>query len=257
MTKENKFMSFKRECSIITLPTREADENCLLVADVNGLMSKNIHKQYFTQTYLRDSLKITSHHLYVLLYDESKIGFFWEKGTWILDLFNNIRQAEDRTIISPNDRQIIATTDKAVNYVDDELSKSMRGEIRRRISVPTDTFIDEFIESFNSKKPITKVLVDFIKHRRCVKCKAPFLVYTCTCGEQDNFEYFEHLKISRDNTINIMGLKSKENLTREEAIELIKDAVAESLDWSKANDNIHSFAIIEGRFLNKWIEDKL
>lgn len=241
-------MSFKRECSVITLPTREADENCLLFANNNGLMSKNTHKNYFTQSYLTNELRMSSHHLYVLLHDESKIGSYWEKGTWFLDMFNVARQAGDRTIVSPNDKQIIATTDKEVNYIDNDLSKSMGGEVKRRTPRPTDAFIDKFIESFNSKKPVTKVSVDFIKFKRCVKCKAPYLIHICTCGEQDNFEYYEHLKIGRDNTITIT--KAKDNWNRDEVFDLLYDALtsdgkgAYNMGWE------HQHAI-------DWINEKI
>lgn len=241
-------MSFKKECSVIALPTNEADENCLLISYSNGLMSKNTNKQYFTQSYLANELRMTSHHLYVLLHDESKIGDFWKKGTWFLDLLKCVRQAGDKTIISPNDRLIIATTN-TLGVVDEELSKTMGGDVERRLPQLSDVFIDEFINSFNSAQPITKISVDFIKFKRCVKCKAPYLIYVCTCGEQDNFEYYEQLKISRDNKITIT--KAKNSWTREEyttgLIELNIAIVKYVMDGNRLGD----FDVL------KWIEENI
>ena len=48
------------------------------------------------------------------------------------------------------------------------------------------------------------------------------------------------------------GYKSKD-----EVIDLIVRAVAESHDWSLEKNDIHSIGIIEKRFLNKWLEENL
>ena len=48
------------------------------------------------------------------------------------------------------------------------------------------------------------------------------------------------------------GYKSKD-----EVIDLIVRAVAESHDWSLEHNDIHSIGIIEKRFLNKWLEENL
>ena len=48
------------------------------------------------------------------------------------------------------------------------------------------------------------------------------------------------------------GYKSKD-----EVIDLIVRAVAESHDWSLEHNDIHSIGIIEKRFLNKWFDENL
>jgi hypothetical protein len=132
-------------------------------------------------------------------------------------------------------KKIIATTDELKLK---DISRPLG--VYQILPSPSESFIKAYIEAYNNGNVIEDILIEV------EEIKGDLGIILSLTNE--DFK----LKL-KDN--NIIIKKVKENLTREEAIELIKDAVAESLDWSKANDNIHSFAIIEGRFLNKWIED--
>lgn len=132
-------------------------------------------------------------------------------------------------------RKIISTTDLSITTVDNGGDKSL--------PQPSKLFIQKYIEEYNKGNVIEKVLVEY---------DVNWIAGTSTYGHG---EYDYRLKTDSHNCITIKPIK--DSWTREEVIELINQAVGESHDWSKENDDIHSISIIEKRFLNKWVEENL
>ncbi len=139
-----------------------------------------------------------------------------------------------------NCKKVIATTDTLFVPTEDMINPYL--------PKPTEQFIQQFVDSYIQGNQITKVKVDYESSIRESK--------------QHNYSEIDvrnssTLIVNNDNTINIELINEKQSWSREEVIELIKDAVAASHDWSKENDNVHSIGIIEKRFLNNWIQQNL
>lgn len=187
---------------------------------------------------------------WIIISDESYTGV--EKAVFDGILINGFHKGACRKVISTTDSSII---NKTVNKSPctcgactfegcSECIISTSSNLHK----PTEGFIKKFIEKYNKGELISDILVEYID-----------MGEEYWLGDNVNGEPFWNenweLKVSSQNEITIHPIK--QSWTKEEVTELIKSSVAESHDWSRINNDIHSISIIEKRFLDKWIKENL
>lgn len=234
-------MSFKRT-KVVMLPTEKSSDIILRTRD------NVIHQRKYYGTAWEDMGDVYQ-HLYFLSDDGIK------EGDWVLLANNSIVKAvvgkyELDTIIgfntgignvvkrfSKSDRKIIATTDKNLIWLDKseknpELARP--NGLWKCLPQPSEGFIQKFVDSYNSRNPITEVMVeyDFIR------------------GVGTEFGYkssdIDSLKINpKDNTITTR--KVKDVWTRDEVVDLFNKMY--STDIIDANVKRIDF--------DKWVEENL
>jgi hypothetical protein len=249
-------MSFKN-AKVIMLSTKEkATRNELTFFDNKLIIASSVLH-----------LAQVSEHLYIISDDEIKVN------DWYIIEFNGLKLTQctsDEELISLEGRtdckKVIATTDKSLIYTNTEDFPSFVEKSDLNIfPQPSKSFIEKYVRAYNSGVPIENVLVEY-NH----------LVSTFGLNN-------EWLKVATDNTITIKKIKDTytqqevDDLldrntaqttaqvlekfrgfkSREEVKQLIIDAVIESLHRSEQTDAITSDEIVEGGFLNSWIEENL
>ena len=258
-------MSFKN-ASVVMLST---NQKALIGDFVIGTTIEENPKKLFYGKKVQEPFNCshTNFHLYIISDDEIKVN------DWYIIEFNGLKLTQctsDEELISIEGRddckKVIATTDKSLIYTNtDDIPSFVEKSELNIFPQPSKSFIEKYVRAYNSGIPIEKVLVEY-NH----------LVSTFGLNN-------EWLKVATDNTITIKKIKDTytqqevDDLldrntaqttaqvlekfrgfkSREEVKQLIIDAVAQSHDWSKSNDDIHSIGIIRGRFLDNWIEENL
>jgi hypothetical protein len=101
-------------------------------------------------------IETQNQHLYITSDDELK------DGDWCYDV--ELKQIDKYSntwceLAKQNARKIIATTD-TLGFVDEALSKSMGGEVQRRLPSPSENFIKAYIEAHNNGNAIEDVLIE-------------------------------------------------------------------------------------------------
>jgi hypothetical protein len=199
-------MSFKRT-KVVMLPT---NEKASLKLGQNGLLVYN--------TLGYDS-HFTNQHLYFLSDDEI------QKDDWYINRLNSeISCCTGREYFNKvYEKKIIATTKKDLDFQD--YVKTGQSRIWRIFPQPSESFIQKFIDAYNSGDPITEVMVEY-NHLQSL-------------GGLNE----EWLKVnSSDNTITIR--KMKDSWTREEVISLCREAINSGKDYN-------------GNLGEKWIENNI
>ena len=208
----------KRKCRVVMLPTEKAS----FLYERTDLNTLHLGDDI---VYNHDQLRV-NRHLYILSDDEIK------EGDWYIHKqVSELRVVQCVGIHIPmGAKKIIATTD-TVGVVDKQLSKSMGGDVERRLPQPSDSFIQKFIEAYNNGKPIENVMVDYEK--------STYDDWIKTGEAQPEFK----LKVnSKDNTNSIS--KVKDSWSREEIVELLN-----KLYYTDLHE-------VGGKF-DKWIEENL
>ena len=254
-------MSFKN-ASVVMLST---NQKALIGDFVIGTTIEENPKKLFYGKKVREPFNCshTNFHLYIISDDENKVDGDWYYNTITEALFiMKYHTLYDSEI----DKKVIATTDKSLIYTNTEDVPSFVEKSEFNIfPQPSKSFIEKFVRAYNSGVPIENVLVEY-NH----------LVSTFGLNN-------EWLKVATDNTITIKKIKDTytqqevDDLldrntaqttaqvlekfrgfkSREEVKQLIIDAVIESLHRSEQTDAITSDEIVEGGFLNSWIEENL
>jgi hypothetical protein len=176
------------------------------------------------------------YHLYVVSDDQIKDGD-WYFNTDMRTKEYGVIKADERlaklATNAPSCKKIIATTDSSLTIKID----GYRGDLLPDVSFdivlpqPSQLFIERYVTEYNKGNVITESLVEY----------------------EDSVP-----KVNPNtNTIGIKKVKAKRWYKRDEVIELITKAVAESHDWSRDHNDIHSINLIEQKFLSKWIEENL
>lgn len=107
------------------------------------------------------------------------------------------------------DTQYESIGDLRKQMMPDPLTDERLESFKRRNSNGTFFLLEalfkyNFIEMHEDAWHFTVVITDlgkefleqntyFLEYRRCVKCKKDYVNYLCSCGEQDNYEYYKKL----------------------------------------------------------------
>lgn len=147
-------------------------------------------------------------HLYIISNDEIK------EGDWVLD-GKFIRLITDKDYLSEaklnpnfiNWKKIIATTDTSLKIR--KFKKGVLKNLEYNLPLPSQQFIEKFIEDYNNNVSVDGILVEYEKatYEEWMKNGAS--------------PVFDTLKVNNDNTINIKLIK--ESYTRAEVISLLND----------------------------------
>lgn len=199
----------------------------------------------------------TNQHLYILSDEpilEPCYAYSISTNTveWLTQIQVNVLRRE-------NWKKIIATTDISLCTQVFRKDGTPTSNYDFVLPQPSQSFIEHFVEQYNKGNIITEVMVEYESYHG-INTSIAEINYVSGDGSLnwkgiDDLRDFKLKVNSKDNTITIK--KVKDSYSREEVIELIKSSVAESHDWSRQNNDIHSIGIIEKRFLNKWIEQNL
>lgn len=251
----------KKKINIVMLPTEDTKSKVWR----NNSTDKLFYFEKTPNTIIRNTY--TPQHLYFLSDEEIKEGdWYFNSNT------KTILKAKANNVLTINlfrDRckKIIATTDESLEIV----SKGIN-PVYERLPRPSDDFLKRYCELGG----IDECLVEYED-----------ISYPNLEEEIPQPKKYK-LKVAPDNTITVKPIgipyykgkgehsvrelesfceqygeifhqinSTPKNYTREEVENLIRNAVAESHDWSGENNNIHSIGIIEKRFLNDWIKENL
>lgn len=199
-------MNLKRKCQVVMLITNEKAKHGEYTFP---------HKEDNKIKFQRGEYNLNGFNLYILSDEEIK------EGGWVLLPNGDINKMSPTDMIHYLDSQskatkkIIASTDKTLNLPE-----------------PSNSFIQKYIEAYNKKEKITKVMVEYES--------------ICTllpCNIHPNGLFEERLKVDKNNQITIT--KVKDSWTREEVIEILRNAHLDIVDGNYSKG------------LNKWIEENL
>ena len=241
-------MSVKRKAKVVMLPANEKANNAVK-GYLDGSLLFYYQKEYKT---IEAEKGFTGYyHLYILSDDgikEGDYGFIYigkygtigkvsydgKYNTWDLTTSDDVHYPfSSKEAI----KKVIATTDSFLSpkihkgeVVDGSYPKEFRDAI---LPQPSQSFIQKFIEAYNSGNPIADVLVEYESIKELTRITmTPYVV-----GIQP--------KVSKDNTITIT--KVKDSWSREEVHNLMMQA------WitGEASPNQH-YTVRE-----KWIKENL
>jgi hypothetical protein len=202
-------MSFKRTKVVMLSANEKAP--LILGTSKNG-------KLVISNSSICNGAYIQNQHLHFLSDDEIK------EGDWKYDTFHKeISQVKSLNSISKYDKKIIATTDRSLlitELVAEDKNNSFPCTFN--LPQPSEGFIQKFVDSYNSGKPITDVDVELELSDYDIAC--------------DRWK----LKVNpKDNTITIK--KVKDSWTRDEVINLLqqfnndKSGVFDCTGWIEEN----------------------
>jgi hypothetical protein len=129
----------KKTFKVVMLPT-EKEEGCIIKTSDNVLV-------YQKNPYLVDGEKLQ--HLYIISDGELK------EGDCNIDRYDNVKQASKNTIGFVVDRKIVSTTDKGLVWENSFIDGKQINKIV--LSQIPELLIKDYIEAYNSGKPITEV----------------------------------------------------------------------------------------------------
>ena len=212
-------MSTFKKGKVVILPTNQQTKYLMVYSDVEKTKGKLILNGLKNDEYKEYQ------HLYIISDDEIK------EDDWYYDnVVLQIRQWKSFMIYNKlQHKKVIATTDTSLG-----------------LPQPSKQFIEKYIEEYNKGNVITDVLVEY----ELVSNEEYFLN---TINPDDDVPYFdERLKInSKDNTITIK--KVKDSYSREEVIELCKQAF---IDGTYAGGFGPNEKTIDSE-TEKWIKENL
>lgn len=194
----------------------EIDDKYYQYCNVVMLSSNEKAKLYLNDhtLYLSNNLNIENkkfdiyQHLYITSSDEINAG------DWVLD-GKFIRLITDKDYLSEaklnpnfiNWKKIIATTDTSLKIR--KFKKGVLKNLEYNLPLPSQQFIEKFIEDYNNNVSVDGILVEYEKatYEEWMKNGAS--------------PVFDTLNVNNDNTINIKLIK--ESYTRAEVISLLND----------------------------------
>jgi hypothetical protein len=227
-------MSFKRT-KVVMLPTNEKAP-LILGTSKNGKLA-------ISNSSICNGAYIQNQHLHFLSDDEIK------EGDWVYRFNSKDIFKADSFLIhliekgsTENCKKIIATTGKNLMWLDKseknpELARP--NGLWKCLPQPSEGFIQKFVDSYNSGKPITEVDVEYEKIKQALSV-IPKKTKNGTDYTEVEWEFQETLKVNpKDNTITIK--KVKDSWSREEVINLLqqfnndKSGVFDCTGWIEEN----------------------
>lgn len=189
-------MSTMKECQVVMLPTNEKANPVNDIILLNGKLRKCIAGGEF-----RKLLNAGAKSYSILITYKEKI----KADDWHYNSDNDsIHQA--KRSLGINGAKIIATTDKSLFSIISNGEPNPNDTSQIYLPQPSDSFINKFIEAYNTGNPITKVLVEF-----------EAMNTTIINRTYNDFEP----KVDKNNTITIKRIK--DSYTKEELINYIYD----------------------------------
>lgn len=186
-------MTQLKKHQIVMLPTEKANKSIHTLYD-NG-HGQLIHTH-------SSSNKVIPQHLYILSDDEIK------EGDWCIYVSGNIteiiqvKKPFSQDTLDSMCKKIIAATDSSLLYNTGKISSSITcGDIPvyKSLPQPSQSFIEKYIEKYNTGDPITDVMVEYNECDRHDNCDGTFN-NKCTPIT---------IKVSpKDNTITIRPVKN-------------------------------------------------
>jgi hypothetical protein len=259
-------MSTFKKCKAVMLPTNEKAQNCLVGYNDGSLLFQYKPNYYYTQEYLK-SIQSLAYHLYILSDDEIKDGdWFWGEGmlkpeqakVFESNLVNGFIKSACKKIIATTDYNLLYTQERTARGEYEQLSfetgKHYANFKPTNISKPSISFINKYIEAYNTKKYINDVLVEYqevpvISDEEYSKVESGELSYKDT----NPYNIFTLKKNPKDNTITIK--KVKESWTREDLpIDSLKNLIG-YIDTPIGRRTYHEDVITEIKVIKKWIEE--
>ena len=226
-----------KKSTVVMLPTNEKTKIQLTKNYLNITIDEFIADSKFT----------IGQHLYILSDEEIK------EGDWciMLDSFGNVfsnpqqYNNPETQHLNKRLRKIIATTDKSLSLIKDELSNEIgtNGEVTFDLGYnktsllpqPSHSFLEKYVEEYNKGNVIKEVMVEY--------------EYNGYSTKQDGELTGDYrLKINpKDNTITIR--KCKDSWSREEVVHLLECAWNGGAFYGTSKPNSYYF--------DKWIEENL
>lgn len=226
-----------QECSVVMLPTKEKSQLCIVkIQNKPVLVNNNGHD---------------AQHLYITFNEEIKSGDWFLADIRNSRLENNglpiweLKQCTriDNEWIYTKDgvgynpewsKKVIASTDSSLK-IESELDAYYKNGIggAKSLAQPSKQFIQNYIEEYNHKNRIEKVLVEYEK-------------YPDGFDLENGTQYSYGLRINSHNCITIKPIKN--SYTREEVIGLLSD-------WTRMASGLN-LNLPREKF-DKWVEKNL
>lgn len=221
----------KKRLNVVMLATQEA-ESVPFLKNING-RGNNLYPAtkgyYYTQQYLKKE-QFEAEHLYFTSDEKCK------NGDYFIDLLNTVRQFNDKTEQSINDKKIVITTDTSLYRLEDCPVRGGCSNVKYLLPQPTKEFIDLYISEYNKGNIVTEVEVEYNNINDCYG----------ECGICDSScKPIYKLLTNSDNTVNISLIK--DSFSREEVVEKLKNAY----HYVRLNPTLNTTKF------NKWIEENL
>lgn len=211
-------MSVFKRSQLVMLPSNEKATRGELYFTVEGRLA------ICYSTY--ETVGEITQHLYFLSDDEIKEGdWCYDENTKEIGKFkgwSKYTHLNAAIKIFNKPKKVIATTNTSLLITPYTWRAEDVASIRTKFPQPSTSFIEKFVESYNSGTPITEVMVEYetrtLVGNVLIKDKEDYNFYTKEC-----MDMLDVLKIDKNNTITIK--KVKDSWSREEVIALIKSAV--------------------------------
>lgn len=224
-----------KKCSCLLLPT---NQKASIHQHPKGVLYKSI------EDFIQDCKEYKSYHIYILSDDRIEENDWFIMNSCIIrqcslhkgDVLDTIGGLHHESVC----KKIIATTDKSIKVNNPDYDIGELAYIP--LPQPSQSFITKFIESYNSDKPITDVMVEYEGYE-CINGHYMVQESHCCYPHCEEMCNIPQLKISKDNTISIKRIKDSWN--RDEHIEDIKRMI-----------NLYSTTYLDGN-IDKWINDNL
>ena len=227
-------MSVKRKAKVVMLPTKKADN--ALKGYIDGSLLFKYQKEYKT---IEAEKGFTGYyHLYLLSDDEiQENDWCYDAETFSIEIVkSSLLNLIKHTGIKFRKEKIIATTNSSLKIIIDY--NYGRGILREtvRLPQPSQSFIQKFIDAYNSGNPITDVMVEYEEY---FHSPSPI-----------GMSVDERLKVNpKDNTITIT--KVKDSWSREEVIVILLKLFRERVKFPSHNSEEME------EYYNKWIKQNL
>lgn len=251
----------KKVVDVVTIEAKEKVQNCLVLDNIYKFMY-SIGGGYLTQSYLKDACK-TAYHVYFLSDEDIKEGDWFIRNNEIHQCYKSHKtDIEFKTDINSvycgvNTfwdkkfcKKIIVATDPSL--VIEETYEVRSGKnveycmTEYNLPQPSIEFLTQFAVNYNSKTPITQVMVEY----EDLWIQDYALTPTSSLPPLVNLGY--KLKINPiDNTVITSIIKN--NYSKAEVIEIYKQGAR---DYCSSSQSIESFLSKIGDG-TKWIEKNL
>jgi len=212
---------FYQECNIIMVATKNKSWLTDLVVGLNYCGDTTANCSFDKIPYYlflkrnddRGKIQqIHQQHLCITSDEEIKEGDYYTDGKFV-ELCNSCPEQANMYLV----KKIIATTDKSLRFKNDIPEFLLGNEY---LPQPSQQFIEAYTEAYNSDKPITKVMVEYEENFQYLHHDDDNLnvwIRVKDIAEKVSIDAYrlsikEHLKVDKDNTINIKPIKDSWNL---------------------------------------------
>jgi len=238
---------------------KEAQVHRVETEEDSGLYKANKGRAILTRPDLFKNENWTPFHLYITVSQEVESI---KDGDWFIAIDDSIQFKRPKQNSLPNDRKIIATTDKKLILKGecDCMATTYEGcsQCLEQLPQIPQSFIKEYCE----QSGIDKVLVKcYFKGERCALCGFTRESNECINRKECPKNYFGgelKIKLNQDNTIIISPINEK-MYSRSEVVELIKkhaDFIDDTIDYDGILNSTTAIALPEWDD-NTWIKENL